>query len=262
MQTPTPPPDAPDAAPDADAADAADAAVVVVAAGTGSRVGARADGAPLNKVLLPLGDAPVLAWSVRDALAAPRVRRVVVVVRGGEERQVADALLPHLGRRRGRPRRGRGHAPRLRARRAARPRRRRGGRRVGVVAVQDGARPLAGTALLEAVLAGAREHGGALPAAPLRGLLRRDGSRPAGRLVGVQTPQAFAARPLLAAYAAAAAGGFRGTDTAACLERYADEAAAAHGGPVRLVAVPSGPANLKVTFPEDLALAERLALRR
>ena len=44
-----------------------------------------------------------------------------------------------------------------------------------------------------------------------------------------------------------------GTDTAACL--------AAHGavdGSVDLVAVPSSPLNLKVTFPEDVALAERL----
>ena len=52
------------------------AAVVILAAGSGSRVGA-----DVNKVLLPLGDAPVLAWSVRDALTLDDVRRVVVVVR-------------------------------------------------------------------------------------------------------------------------------------------------------------------------------------
>ena len=34
-------------------------AVVIVAAGAGARVGAG-----VNKVLLPLGDRPVLAWSV------------------------------------------------------------------------------------------------------------------------------------------------------------------------------------------------------
>ena len=43
--------------------------------------------------------------------------------------------------------------------------------------------------------------------------------------------------------------GFVGTDTAACLERYAD---------VVVVGVPSTAANLKVTFPEDVALAESL----
>ena len=50
------------------------AAVVIVAAGSGTRVGA-----DVNKVLLPLGDRPVLAWSVRDALAVRDVTRVVVV---------------------------------------------------------------------------------------------------------------------------------------------------------------------------------------
>ena len=52
------------------------AAVVLLAAGSGSRVGAE-----VNKVLLPLGDVPVLVWSLRDVLALPEVVRVVVVVR-------------------------------------------------------------------------------------------------------------------------------------------------------------------------------------
>ena len=68
------------------------AAVVILAAGSGSRVGAE-----VTKVLLPLGDAPVLAWSVRAALAVPDVRRVVLVVRPGEEEAVAAAVTPHLG---------------------------------------------------------------------------------------------------------------------------------------------------------------------
>ena len=54
-------------------------------------------GAGVNKVLLPLGDRPVLAWSVTDALAAVDVSRVVVVVRPGEEDAVSAALAPHLG---------------------------------------------------------------------------------------------------------------------------------------------------------------------
>ena len=54
-------------------------AVVVLAAGSGSRVGA-----DRNKVLLPLGDRPVLAWSLTDVLALPAVRRVVLVVRPDE----------------------------------------------------------------------------------------------------------------------------------------------------------------------------------
>ena len=64
------------------------AAVVVLAAGAGARVGAGS-----NKVLLPLGDRPVLAWSVQAALAVAEVRRVVVVVRPGELDLVTSPVL-------------------------------------------------------------------------------------------------------------------------------------------------------------------------
>ncbi|WP_281285816.1 2-C-methyl-D-erythritol 4-phosphate cytidylyltransferase [Nocardioides humi] len=69
--------------------------------------------------------------------------------------------------------------------------------------------------------------------------------------MGVATPQAFRAAPLLAAYAAAAEAGFDGTDTAATFTEFAPA-----GHEVR--AVPSGPGNLKVTFAEDLQVADRL----
>ena len=71
-------------------------------------------------------------------------------------------------------------------------------------------------------------------------------------LHGVQTPQAFRAAVLLEAYRRADHDGFDGTDTAACLERYTH---------VEVVSVPGRPANLKITFPEDVALAERLGQR-
>jgi 2-C-methyl-D-erythritol 4-phosphate cytidylyltransferase len=85
---------------------------------------------------------------------------------------------------------------------------------------------------------------------PLGHLVRAADAASAGAdLVGVQTPQAFRAADLLAAYTAADADGFEGTDTASCLERY---------GRVRVVAVPGSPLNLKITFPEDVDLAEAL----
>lgn len=235
-----------------------DAAVVVVAAGSGRRMAAG-----VNKVLLPLGDAPVLAWSVRDALAVAGVRRVVLVVRGDERDAVADAVVPHLDPEdhvdvvAGGPTR---HASEWAALSALADDVDAG--RVGVVAVHDGARPLAGAALLAAVLEAARAHGGALPAAPLRGLIRRDGTVLRGDHVGVQTPQAFRAAPLLAAYRLAEADGFNGTDTASCLEAYADRIGEAGGAGVRLVAVRSGATNLKITFPEDARTAAELARRQ
>ena len=216
------------------------AAVVILAAGSGTRVGAT-----VNKVLLPLGDVPVLAWSVRDALTLDDVRRVVVVVRPGEEDAVSAALAPHLGE--GEVLLVPGGASRHASEHAA----------LGVLAaeidageldvvvVHDGARPLAGAALFTATIAAARRAGGAVPTVALGHLLPARGD-----LHGVQTPQAFRAGPLLAAYRQAADDGFEGTDTASCLERYSD---------VEVVAVPGSSRNVKITYAEDLPAVARLA---
>jgi 2-C-methyl-D-erythritol 4-phosphate cytidylyltransferase len=220
------------------------AAAVILAAGSGSRVGAE-----VNKVLLPLGDAPVLVWSVRDALALPDVRRVVLVVRAGEEEAVSEAVAPHLGDREvhlvegGATR----HASEWAALRVLADEIDAG--EIDVVAIHDAARPLAGTALWEDVIAAAGERGGALPVVPVAGLVGDDWSVPVGDLAAVQTPQAFRAADVLAAYRAAAETGFEGTDTAACVSAHHH---------VDVVAVPSTALNLKVTFPEDVDLAERL----
>jgi 2-C-methyl-D-erythritol 4-phosphate cytidylyltransferase len=220
------------------------AAVVILAAGSGSRVGAGT-----NKVLLPLGDAPVLVWSVRDALALDDVRRVLVVVRPGERDLVSAALVPHLGDREvgvvegGVTR----HASEWNALRALSGEIESG--EIDVVAIHDGARPLAGRELFARTIAVARERGGAIPVVRLVGLLALDGHALPAELDGVQTPQAFRAVDLLAAHTRADADGFEATDTAACLARYTDLAVAA---------VPSTPRNLKITFAEDLELVSRL----
>jgi 2-C-methyl-D-erythritol 4-phosphate cytidylyltransferase len=220
------------------------AAVVIVAAGSGSRVGAET-----NKVLLPLGSSTVLGQSVRAALGVPDVVRLVIVVRAGDEDEVRQAVAPLLGDREvllvpgGATR----HASEWQALRALADDIDAGA--VDLVAVHDGARPLAGPALFEETLAAAREHGGALPVVALPGLLGRDLRRVTGALAGVQTPQAFRAVPLLDAHRRAAAEGFESTDTAACFERYTD---------LPVVAVHGGAGNLKVTFAEDLVVAESL----
>ena len=104
-----------------------------------------------------------------------------------------------------------------------------------IVAIHDGARPLAPVALFTAVIDAAREHGGAVPGGSLPGVLTRDLGHLDGDLVAVQTPQAFRAEPLLAAYREAHEDGFEGTDTAACVAAYA---------PVRVVVVGSSSENL------------------
>lgn len=220
-------------------------AVVILAAGSGHRVGAE-----VNKVLLPLRDVPVLVWSVRDALALPDVRRLVLVVRPEDRAAVEAAVAPHLGDREvlvvdgGATR----HASEWAAIRVLETDIVAG--EVDVVAIHDGARPLAGVDLWAAVVAAAAEHGGAIPVVPVTDLVRADLTPVAGSLGAVQTPQAFRADDVLAAHRAASEDGFDGTDTAACVTAYRD---------VRIAAVPGSPLNVKVTFPEDLDLAVELS---
>jgi len=222
----------------------AGAAIVLLAAGAGSRVGAEQ-----NKVLIPLDGVPLLAYSVRTVLTLEDVHRIVVVVRPEDRDQVAAALAPYLGAHDvwlvdgGSER----HDSETRALEALRGDIESG--EITVVAIHDGARPLATAALFRTAIDVAGNHGAAVPAVPVTALSDLGGSPATGDLVAVQTPQAFRASELLAAYTAAAADGFVGTDTAACLERYAE---------IEIRTIDGEPGNLKVTFPEDLALATEL----
>lgn len=233
-------------------------AVVVLAAGSGSRVGAG-----VNKVLLPLGGVPVVARSVRTACAVPGVRRVVLVVRDGDQEAVRAAVEPHLA--------GVGdaggdtggdtgpevamvtggatrHLSEWAALTLLAPMIESG--EVDVVAMHDAARPLAGVPLYESVLEAAARVGGAIPVARLHDLVSEDGSELPGVLVGVQTPQAFRAADLWQAHRAAAADGFEATDTAGILAAYTE---------LRVAAVDSDETNLKLTLAEDFEIAEALA---
>lgn len=223
------------------------AAVVLLAAGSGRRVGAGT-----NKVLLPLDGIPVLAWSLRTVAALEYVAQVVLATREPDREQVEELVAEHLAGRdvavvAGGPSR---HESEHNALQALSPAIEDG--RLDVVAIHDTARPLAGVDLFDTVISVAAEQGGAVPVRPRSNLLCRDAraTPPEGRaLVGVQTPQAFRARELLASYEHADRDGFVGTDTASCVERYSD---------LVVTCVPSAATNLKITHPEDLAAAERL----
>ncbi|WP_370290931.1 2-C-methyl-D-erythritol 4-phosphate cytidylyltransferase [Nocardioides sp.] len=250
------------------------AAIVVLGAGSGTRVGAG-----VNKVLLPLAGRPLLAWSVATALEVSGVGPVVVVCRPGERTTVAGALQPTLDEALARAPEAADrevllvdggatrHASEMAALRVLAPAIADGS--VDVVALHDGARPLASRALFEDVIAQARAAGGAVPTHPLPGLLPRDPAAApqgwgTGTLAGVATPQAFRAAPLAAAYRAAEEAGFDGTDTAVTFARFADRHAAPDGtaAPLEVRAVAGSAVNLKVTFAEDVVLAEELLSRR
>jgi 2-C-methyl-D-erythritol 4-phosphate cytidylyltransferase len=222
------------------------AAVVVLAAGTGTRVGAE-----VNKVLLPLAGVPVVARSVRTARQVAGVDRVVLVVRDGEQDAARAAVEPYLGDAGPDVVMANGGDTRHRSEWAAMSLLAPAidGGELDLVLMHDAARPLASTALYDAVLIAAQRTGGALPVGPLDDLVSVDGSALPEHLASVQTPQAFRARDLLAAHRAAADDGFEATDTAGILARYAD---------LEVAAVDSPSANLKLTVAEDFVVAEAL----
>ena len=215
----------------------------MVAGGSGRRFGGR-------KQFLPLAGMPVAAWSVRAARSvADGV--VLVVPQGGPDDDVgslpvagatgADALGATCVVTGGTTR-----ADSVRAGLAEVP------ADADVIVVHDAARPLAGPDLFTAVVAAVRTDGvdGAIPVVPVTDTLKRveDGRVAAtvdrDGLWAVQTPQAFSAVALRAAHTA----GGDATDDAALLE----------AAGLAVAAVAGDPRNLKLTRPEDLALAEAL----
>ena len=118
----------------------------------------------------------------------------------------------------------------------------------GVVLVHDGARPMASVAVYERVIAAVRNGAvGVVPAVPVVDSIRhaQAGAVDRSSLVAVQTPQGFDAQPLRAAHAS----GADASDDATLVE------AAGHV----VVIVEGDPRNVKLTTPFDLEVA-RLAL--
>jgi 2-C-methyl-D-erythritol 4-phosphate cytidylyltransferase len=199
--------------------------VIVVAAGEGRRFGAA-------KQYAPLAGRRVLDWSLAAArTVADGVVLVVPPDRAGDAEPLADAVAPGAATRSGSVRAGLDRVP----------------AGAEVVVVHDGARPLAGpdlfAAVVDAVRAGADA---AVPGVPVSDTLRSrvGGAVDRDGVVAVQTPQAFRAAALRAAHA----GGAEATDDASLVE--------AGGG--KVVVVEGSPANLKITAPADLVVAEAL----
>jgi 2-C-methyl-D-erythritol 4-phosphate cytidylyltransferase len=225
---------------------------IVLAAGSGTRVGHSG-----SKAYLPLAGRSMLVWALETLAGTGGVERLVLAVRAqdlslaGEvlERELPGVEVDLVA----------GGATRHESEHRA-LRHLAGAIRTGIITavlLHDAARPLASTDLSERVLAAALSCGAAVPGVPVENVLAVD---PAGRLVpgnrerlvSIQTPQAFRAAPLLDAYDGAARDGFTGTDTAACVERYTD---------LEVAVVPGEPGNLKITFADDLRIAERLLER-
>jgi len=216
-------------------------ASVVVAAGSGSRAGG-------DKQWRALGGKPVVRWSV-EALLEAGAAPVVVVVASDSLDRASEALdgLPGWHAVAG----GAERVDSVRAGLAAI-----GGADDRPVLIHDAARPLLSRAVIDRLLAALPGSDGAIAALPVSDTLKRGSAEIAGTVdrVGLwraQTPQAFPLGRLRAAYAAWPADETP-TDDAAVVER--------DGGTVRLVE--GDPRLMKLTYPEDFAMAEALLPRQ
>ena len=224
----------------------ADLTVVVVAAGSGERFGH-----PGGKALVEVAGRPLVPWSLLAPHPPPSVAPLVLVCRpadlaamealvaglplalpvavvpGGDDRQASCAAGLDVV-----------------------------SSEVPLVAFHDGARPLVRPHTFEAVAARLRADaslGGAVAGCPCTDTVKvvRDGTVSAtpdrGNLWVVQTPQAFPIEVIRAAHRRARS---VGTDDASLVE--------AMGLPVAVVDAQRN--NLKLTYPEDLAVVEAALL--
>jgi len=217
---------------------------LVPAAGSGSRMGAE-----VPKQYLPLAGRTVLWHTLRALASVPRLQHVFVVLSERDERFGTFDWRDFDGRvtalRCGGPSRAASVLAGLR------------GMPVGArdwVLVHDAARPCVTRELIDRLIdeVGEDDAGGIL-ALPVADTLKRvdAGGRivetvPRAGLWAAQTPQMFRHAMLRAALENAA------------LDEITDEASAMERSGVRPRAVPGSAANLKVTLPSDLALAERM----
>jgi 2-C-methyl-D-erythritol 4-phosphate cytidylyltransferase/2-C-methyl-D-erythritol 2,4-cyclodiphosphate synthase len=217
-------------------------AAIVVAAGSGSRAG----GAKQWRLL---GGKPVIRWSV-EALLKAGADDLVIVIPPAAESEAGDALAGLIGWRL-----VVGGA--TRADSVRRGLTSLGGPDDRPVLIHDAARPLLGPAVIRRTLAALADADGALPALPVADSLRRaadglmTGQVDRDGLCRAQTPQAFRYRTIVEAYSEWPTGE-AATDEATVVQRA--------GGRVRIV--DGDPRLMKLTFPEDFAMAEALIPRQ
>lgn len=219
-------------------------AAIVVAAGSGQRL-RRAT----SKALVPLAGEPLFVHALRSFAACDQVDHLVAVVADEDQARANEALhAAGLGAVVVCPG-GASRAESVGSGLAACP------AGTSTVAVHDGARPLVTVDLISRTLAGLEAPWTAVaPGLPVVDTLKLVDEeqetvvRTVDRrgLYAVQTPQVFAHGVLAAAHERL--GGTEPTDDLLVVEQ--------SGGRVRML--PGDRTNLKVTYPDDLALAEAL----
>ncbi len=211
--------------------------VILAAAGAGLRLGGNTP-----KQWLLLAGRPVARWSL-EAFLSCGAEEVVVVVNPDGQAEASQAFASLSGWRTVTGGATRSDSVRRGVAALSKP--------VDAILIHDAARPLVARRHIETLLAGLESAEGAVPALPLTDTIKRAKNGvvtetvPRDDLHRVQTPQAFRADALRAALSDTSR---NATDEAALIE--------ADGG--RIALVPGDPMLMKLTFPEDFPMAERL----
>ena len=214
---------------------------VIVAAGTASRMGG------VDKMFAPLQDKPVLRYSLEAFQNAIAVKEIVVVTRPDLLEQVrlqcvsfdkVQAVVAGGATRQESVEKGIAALS----------------KKVKLVAVHDGARPLISQAVIDRTVRAANSYNAAAPAIPVKDTIKvADGglvvSTPErSRLWAVQTPQVFDKDILSAALVKAKQDDAAVTDDCSAVERMG----------VKVKLVEGEEQNLKITTPMDLKVAQML----
>lgn len=217
--------------------------VIVPAAGQGLRMGG------IRKQIRLLGGAPVLVHTLRLFEASTLIKHIVVSAPSDDVSEFAATLRRHdITKLRTVVGGGSTRQASVAAAMGAIP------EETGIVMVHDGVRPFVPQACIEAVIETTRRKGAAALAVPANDTIRRGSEGSFGETVErdglfrMQTPQAFWRTWFVDAHRAALTDAFQGTDDVALVQRI--------GQPVAIVL--GSPLNIKITTPDDWALAEAI----
>lgn len=230
-------------------------AVIIVAAGRGTR----ASGTSVPKQYVPFSGAAVLTHTLRAFDRHPAIDRIVAVIHDSDRALYASAVAEFGPRLRPPVLGGSSRQESVRKGLEALATETPESPTPDLVLIHDGARPFVDAATISRVIAALATHAGAIAALPVTDTLKRakeNGSIAAtidrAGLWRAQTPQGFLFTAILDAHRQA---------TAECDEAVSDaitdDAALAEWAGLDVALVPGATANIKLTTPEDLAMAAR-----
>ncbi|MGE5328977.1 MAG: 2-C-methyl-D-erythritol 4-phosphate cytidylyltransferase [Deltaproteobacteria bacterium] len=218
---------------------------IILAAGKGTRMEAK-----INKVYMEIAQKPIAARTLEVFEESPLINEIIVVINERDKHYYEEKI-------------GGSFNPKIKAVVFGGKRRqdsvsnglKQVSQQAEIVLVHDCARPLVTCDIIERSLAGAAEYGAVCVGMPVKDTIKivgKDGfvseTLPRDILWSVQTPQAFKKELLVQAHNRAEALDIQATDDAMLVEMLGH----------RIKVIEGSYENIKITTPEDIAIAEAI----